>query len=74
MVPSLSGNGYVSTLQHLKVNCAIVKHIPKSARSARAKLLSEILNKIVSDSNNTLAWSKLLYYAPTILEKPAQKG
>ena len=61
-------------LQNPKFNFAIIKHIPKSARSASAKLLSEILQKIVSNSNKTLAWSKLLYYAPTIFEKPAQKG
>ena len=74
-VPTLlSGNSYASILQHPKFNCAIIKHIPKSARSACAKLLSEILQKIVSDSNEISAWSKLLYYAPTILEKPAKKG
>lgn len=52
----------------------LIKHIPKSARSACATLLSSILNNIASQPDNLEAWRSLLNFGGSILLNPARTG
>jgi len=62
----------IATLRHPEISCPIIKHIPKSARSSCAKLLTDILLKIINSTTDTASWSLLLNYTSTILSKPRQ--
>ena len=56
------------------MNGPIIKHIPKSARTACANLLINILKLIKYDPNDVTAWVLLLHFARIILAKPNRTG
>ena len=69
-------NNLTSTcqLQHPQAAGPIIKHIPKSARPTCAKVLTDILMKIVQDYHDIPAWSWLLNFAIVTLVKPSRTG
>ena len=64
----------LNTFSHAQVFTAIIKHVPKSARSACAKLLSDILQLILNDYTNVKHWNLLFNFASTIFAKPGRSS
>ena len=62
------------TFSHPHCNVPIIKHIPKSARSACCSLLSETLRAITRSPDDLTAWSNLLQFGRSILFKPTRGG
>jgi hypothetical protein len=52
----------------------IIKRIPKAARTACAKLLSQLLKSVVQTPNNTVVWSDLLSFGSNVLTIPKRGG
>jgi len=52
----------------------VLKRIPKGARQLAAKLLKELLDSVLSDSNNLVAWDRLLGFAQICLASPKRGG
>ena len=50
-------------VRHPQVNSPIIKHIPKSARTACANFLIYILKLNKYDPNDSTTWMLLLYFA-----------
>ena len=64
----------LNTFSHPQVFTAVIKHVPKSARSACAKLLSDILPLILNDYTNVKHWNLLFNFASTIFTKPGRSS
>ena len=64
----------LNTFSHPQVFTAVIKHVPKSARSACAKLLSDILQLILNDYTNVKHWNLLFNFASTIFAKPGRSS
>jgi len=60
-------------LQH-PAHISIIKRIPKSARPACCKHLSEIIRKVSRDTSDLDAWSALLGFGQHILRQPPRGG
>ena len=56
-------DGTSGRISFTPVDCAIVKHIPKSARATCASHLSGLLNFVVSDPENVRHWQAVLNWA-----------
>lgn len=52
----------------------IIKHIPKSARSASCIALSDILNVITRSMDDVTSWTNLFSFGFNILRKPSRSG
>ena len=64
----------LNTFRHPHVVTAVIRHVPTSARSACAKLLSDILQLILKDYSNVRSWNLLFNFANTIFAKPSISG
>lgn len=63
-----------ATIYHPNINAPIIKHIPKSARSACANLFNDIITKAAGDVKNLSNWHHLLNFAASLLLKPPRTG
>jgi len=56
------------------VECTVIKHIPKSARSACATHLASILRAIVARRENRTNWLSLVNWSSLVLQPPKRGG
>ena len=74
VIASTSSPSTSPTFSHPSVDGPIIKHIPKSARSACCTSLSKLLNSISQTSDNLDAWTELLNFGRDVLSKPKRGG
>ena len=53
---------------------AILKRIPKGARSAAANLLQDLITKVLENRTSSLAWSRLFGFASSCFATPPRGG
>ena len=63
-----------SSLNHPSLLGTFIKHTTKSARQHCASHLSSVLDNIVFNPNELLAWSRLLNFGNTLLLVPPRYG
>jgi len=66
-------DGASGTFSFTPVDCAIVKHIPKSARATCASNLSRLLNSVVSDPENPTHWHAILHWGQGVYGCPKER-
>ena len=71
---SQPADGAPGRLSFTPVDCAIIKHIPKSARAICVSHLCGLLNSVVSDPENLVHWQAVLHWGQVILAAPKRGG
>ena len=73
---SLSAPAYATSpiMDHRSIGSKLIKHIPKSARSACCCRLKEKLNDVASDPNDEAKWMALLSFGNRYLQPPRRGG
>jgi len=61
-------------MQHPTLQVRLLKTIPKGARSSTCKLLTNVINHIISDPMSLSSWQSLLTFGALILEQPVRGG
>jgi len=61
-------------MQHPSLNVGLIRHIPKGARPSTCKLLTNIINLVISDPMSLSNWQSLLTFGSIILEQPVRGG
>jgi len=59
-------------MQHPSLHVGLIRHIPKLARPSTCKLLTNIINLVISDNMSLSNWQSFLTFGSTILEKPVR--
>src|SRR6218665_874157 len=68
-----TGTGEV-TIQHPNINKRLLKHIPKGARSESGRLLTNLINAILSDTDRIENWRNLMAFTAIVFELPNRGG
>ena len=59
---------------HPQLPGALLKHVPKAARSACCVKLCSILRDICTETDNVEHWARLLIFGASTLVKPSRGG
>ena len=72
--PSAPAYTTCPTMDHPSIGSKLIKHIPKSARSACGRRLKESLDDVSGDSDDTGKWMVLLSFSKHYLQPPCRGG
>ena len=61
-------------VQHPNITTRLLRHIPKGARSESGRLLTKIINNVLSDPEKIESWRNLLAFTYIVLEQPNRGG